>query len=1127
MKRHDVTDDSYRPHDANAPQRDSDVSHEMPVQRDIDMATAAAVIRTPDQRVRVFISSTLEELGPERAAARAAITHLHLIPVLFESGARAHPPRDLYRAYLSQSGIFVGIYWQRYGRVAPSMALSGLEDEYLLAHDKPKLIYIKAPTPTREPRLQALLDRIRDDDVACYRRFSTTKELQELLEDDLALVLTEHFEQTRLGLGTGVGMSGANVPELPKGTVTFLVTDIAGSTRLLQQLGAEHHAAMHAVHDRLVRAAFAAHDGREVEAAGDRFFVAFASAPDAVAAAAEAQQLLACHPWREEEAPHVRMGLHTGAAHVVGGRYVGLDVHRAGRIAAAGYGGQVLLSDITRALVEQELPAGASLRDLGLYQLKDLQQPERIFQLVLSSPPGLPQVASDFPSLNTLDHHAHNLPTRTSPLLGREQEVAAIGRLVRQDDIRLVTLTGPGGVGKTWLASQVATELASEFADGVWFVGLAHVTNSALVLSTIARTLGLQETGGMSIGDALRQHLASRRLLLLLDNCEHVAAAALDVADLLVRCPRLSILATSRTTLCIQGEHEVLVAPLALPPTGLASGRQVLVDQLLKAPAVALFVARAQAHRPDFCLTESNAPAVVEICIRLDGLPLAIDLAAARVKLLSPQQLLARLERRLPLLTDRRRDIEARQQTMRNTLAWSENLLSSEERRLFRRLAVFVGGVTLEAAEAVCVQPADAEPLGIDILEGLGALVDHSLLQAWTLDRDGETGTETRFRWLYIIREYAQERLEASDEVAAIHAAHATYYLALAEHAGLELRSAGQRAEEWLRRMRREYDNVRAALRWLCDSGQVMLGLRLAVGIGDFWIAHARFSEGRSWLEELLAQMPQSETSGKEADIPAVMQAKARALLGTLAFLLGDDITAAAQLEAALTLGRVLADRQTVIYALGSLGDLARMRGEAERAAARYEEMATAAREAGGPAAAAQALAGEGLAAYERGEWERAAVLLEEELAIHRIRREQDSMGLCLWLLGMVALHQADPASATARLREAAAMAGALGNQDGLAYVLEGLAWTSAADGQGERAARLLGAATARREALGQSRWPHSREEVETGVAPMRKTLGEERWAAATVAGKVLSFEEAIDEALGKSGEAARSARSV
>ena len=1096
---------------------------------------SSRVIRTPDQRVRVFISSTLDELAAERVVARAAITQLHLTPVLFESGAHSHPPRALYQAYLAQSAVFVGIYWQRYGWVAPDMDISGLEDEYQLAHDKPKLLYIKEPAPAREPRLESLLDRLRVEGATCYRRFGTSDELRELLQDDLAVLLTEFFEQAHLTTSAAGPESVLEPSDLPTGTVTFLFSDIEGATRLLEQLGAVRYAQVRVEYLRLVRAACAAHGGREVDTAGDRFLVAFPTASQALIAAAEARRALAGHSWPDGVSVGVRMGLHTGTPLLSAAGYVGLDVHRALGICEAGHGGQVLLSAATRALAEPNLPAGATLRDLGEHRLEGLQQPECLSQLVLPDlpdppglpgPPGPPGPASDVPSHQPLERSVHNLPIPSTPLLGRAREVAAVQNALRQHDgVRLITLTGPGGVGKTRLALQVAVELADAFADGVWYVPLSHLADPELVVATITATLGVREVGSAPIEQLLREHLRARQLLLVLDNFEQVAAAAPKVAALLASCPGLQVLATSRVALRLQREREVPVPPLAvsLPPALLSNpspGHALSIEHLREVPAVALFVERAQAHRPDFRLSEANAPAVAAICARLDGLPLAIELAAARVKLLPPQQLLARLKLSLPLLTMGTRDLDTRQQTMRNTLAWSENLLSLEQQRLFRRLAVFVGGFTLEAAEAVCAQPPGAEPLGIDLLEGLEVLVDQSLVQPWTGDVDGgvdeKAGAEACFRWLYVVREHAQERLEASDEVTALRVAHAAYYLALAECSEPELRGTGQEAE-WLERVEREYDNVRAALGWLSDRGEVTLALRLAVGIGDFWVMRSHFREGRSWLEGLVAvTAPPGAPVDTEAHVPIVLRAQALALLGTLASVLFDVDAAAVHLEAALTLSRSVGDQWGVSYALGALGDMAREQGDAERAVACYEEMARVTRALDGSAALTQALAAEGLAAFERGEWARAGTLLEQELALHRMRpqREQDSIGRCLWLLGVVALHLGDLAGATVRLQEAVALARILGNQDGLAYVLEGLAWAAAAAARGERAARLLGAAAARREALGQAMRPYFRNQVETEVAPARAALGEASWAAGFAAGRALTLEEASAEAL-------------
>ncbi|HEX9105615.1 MAG TPA: NB-ARC domain-containing protein, partial [Longimicrobiales bacterium] len=633
-------------------------------------------------------------------------------------------------------------------------------------------------------------------------------------------------------------------------------------------MGAEHYAQVRAEHHAVVRMACMAQGGREVDTQGDGFFFAFARAPDAVTAAAHAQQVLAAHPWSHGTPVRVRMGLHTGTPLMTASGYVGLDVHRAARIAASGHGGQVLLSQTTRDLVEQELPTGTLLRDLGLHRLKDLQQPEHLHQVLIE---GLP---ADFAPLKTLDQHAHNLPLQPTPLLGREREVAELCSLLRREDVHLVTLTGPGGVGKTRLALQVAAEVVDAFADGVWFVRLARLSDPSLVIPTIAETLGLQEAGSQPIQAVLQEWVRTKQLLLLLDNCEQVAEAAPALADLLAHSRGLTVLATSRVMLHLQGERGYPVAPLALPPLPLVSGTGGTggplspehLAALAASPAVALFIACSQAHQPDFQLTAANAVAVAEICSRLDGLPLALGLAAARVKLLPPQQLLQRLEWRLPLLRGGAQDVEARQQTMHNTLAWSEGLLSPAERRLFRRLAVFVGSFTLEAAEAVCATPAGAEPLGLDVLEGLERLLDQSLVQPWqpwplpaaadvkeaarNAAAAAATGAgvraEARFRLLYVVREYALERLEAStgsstgsstgagarssagsaegkeghegNETEALRQAHAAYYVdrveqgRVAAYAGLQTFAMTLADVD---RLERDLDNLRAALGWL------------------------------------------------------------------------------------------------------------------------------------------------------------------------------------------------------------------------------------------------------------------------------------------------------------------------
>src|SRR6516164_3745474 len=483
------------------------------------------------------------------------------------------------------------------------------------------------------------------------------------------------------------------MPELPTGTVTLLFTDIEGSTRLLQQL-VDRYASMLAECRHLLRATFQEWNGHEVDTQGDAFSIAFARATDAVLAAVEVQRALAAHPWPEGVAVRVRMGLHTGEPTLTSEGYVGLDVHRAARIMSAGHGGQVLLSQAISYLVEQDLPDDVTLHDLGERHLKDLARPKRLYQLAIA---GLPD---DFPPLKTLDIYPNNLPVQLTSFIGREKEVAKVIQLLRRDDVRLLTLTGPGGAGKTRLGLQVAAELSDFFIDGVFFVNLAPISDHTLVVSTLAETLGIQERADPFLLKRLKDILSQRQILLLLDNFEQVVDASAQVVDLLTACPMLKILVTSREVLHVQAEREFPVPPLALPdPKRLPD-----LAMLSHNAAVALFLQRAQAVKPDFQLTNANARAIAEICVRLDGLPLAIELAAARMKLLPPQALLARLDKRLAVLTGTSRDLPARQQTLRNTIAWSYNLLDAAEQRLFRRISVCVDGCTLQAVEAVCAE---------------------------------------------------------------------------------------------------------------------------------------------------------------------------------------------------------------------------------------------------------------------------------------------------------------------------------------------------------------------------------------------------------------------------------------
>ena len=879
---------------------------------------------------------------------------------------------------------------------------------------------------------------------------------------------------------------------LPSGTVTFLFTDIEHSTALLQALG-ERYAAVLAEERALLRDAFAAHSGNEVDTQGDAFFVAFGRAEDAVAAAVAGQRAVATHPWPDGAAVRVRMGLHTGTPLLSGGGYVGLDVHRAARISAAGHGGQILLSAATRALVERDLPDGASLRDLGEYRLKDLRQPERLAQLTL---PGLP---SDFPPLKTLDQLAHNLPIQPTPLLGREREVAEVSALLGQAGVRLLTLSGPGGIGKTRLALQVAAELGERYADGVYFIELAAIVDPALVAATIARALRLREIADRALDQTLCLHLSGRHVLLVLDNFEQIVPAGSLVAHLLAMCPDLKILVTSREVLHLQSEQEYPVPPLALPrlPTEPDHGADAALGTVVQSPAVTLFVERARAARPDFRLSAANARAIAEICARLDGLPLAIELAAARVKLMTPQALLARLARRLALLTDGPRDLPARQRTLRDTIAWSDDLLSENERLMFRRLAVFAGGWTLEAVEGVC-------PIGRGLtgtlLDGLASLMDKSLVR-----EHQELDGETRFGMLETIREYALDQLEATGELESLRAEHAAYYLALAERAEPAL--TGPEQAEWLARLEREHDNVRAALAWARETGNGGLGLRLAVAVWRFWYTHGHVAEGLAWLEMMLLMAPEDDPG---AAPPLWAGRRARALYGaaTLANIQGDDARASALFERSLALSRQIDDKPAAAGALNALGVMVLQGGDVDRAIAYFEESLDLSRAGGDAWAIGRALVSLGQSAYVRGDHERAAAYLRECLDLMRREGSQSYSAVALINLGHVMRAQRRYDRAAGLYREALALSEGLGDRLRMARALDGLAATDAALSEHARAARLLGAAEAIRESLGAGPHPIDRPSLDDTRRTLQAALGDDALDRAVTDGRAMPPEE-------------------
>ena len=771
---------------------------------------------------------------------------------------------------------------------------------------------------------------------------------------------------------------------LPTGTVTLLFTDIAGSTRLLKQLG-DRYAQVLAECRQVLRIAFEQWNGNVVDTQGDAFFVVFARATDAVTAAVAAQRVLISHAFPHGAAVQVRMGLHTGEPQRTLEGYVGLDVHRAARIMSAGHGGQVLLSQTTCSLVEQDLPEGVSLRDLGEHRLKDLGRPMRLFQLVISG------LAADFPPLHTLEYFPNNLPVQPTPFLGREDEVAAIRDLLSRSDVRLVTLTGPGGTGKTRLALQVAADLSDLFAGGVFFVNLAPISDPALVIPTIAETLAIREQSGRTLLERLTEELRPQQMLLLLDNFEQVVSAAGQVAALLTDCPQLTVLVTSREVLHVRAEHEFPVPPLPLPdPDHLPD-----LVTLSHNAAVALFLQQAQAVKPDFRLTDTNARTIAELCTRLDGLPLAIELAA-RMKLFSPRALLARLGSRLSILTSASRDVPARQQTLRNTIAWSYDLLDAQEQWLFRLLSVFVGGCSMEAIEALCTLLGGESE---SVLDTVASLVDKSLLQ----HVEQQTGEEPRFVMLETIREYARECLESRGEMEAARRAQATYFLRLAEEA--EQGMVGSQQAVLLERLEQEHDNLREALEWALEkvteenaAERREIGLRLSAALKEFWMMHGHYREARTFLERTLA-LSEGYLSPRQGSSVS-LRARVLRAIASVADCQGDIDRIEVMAQQSLALSRELEDTCGIADSLGLLAAAAWLRGKVVEAISLHEEQVRLLRQVGEPGEVADALFPLAEHVSTHGEYARGQALFEEALQLFR------QAGNDLWV-GATLVHSA------------------------------------------------------------------------------------------------------------------------
>ena len=875
--------------------------------------------------------------------------------------------------------------------------------------------------------------------------------------------------------------------DLPTGTVTFLFTDIEGSTKLLRRLGDRYRDVL-TQHHRILREAIRHGEGVEVDREGDAFFAVFPSPTDAVGAAVHAQRALAASEWPEGQSVRVRMGLHTGRAVVVGEHYLGLDIHQAARIAGAAHGGQVLISEATRSRVEAALPGGVALRDLGRHRLKDIEHPTHLWDLVIGG------LNSEFPAIKTLDARPTNLPPQRTSFLGRERELSEVSALLAAT--RLLTLTGPGGTGKTRLALKVANDHLDRFSDGVFFADLSPIFDPALVPPVIAQALVVRDEPGRELLDTLSEHLRDRQVLLVLDNMEQVIEAGLSVASLLDSAPRLTVLATSRVPFHISGEREYPVPPLEVPDPA----REPDLDGITRSEAVVLFTERADAVRPGFRVTAENAASVAEITGRLDGLPLAIELAASRLNLLSPQALLTRLTERLPLLTGGARDLPERQRTLRGTIDWSHELLGTEERQLFARLSVFVGGWTLGSAEAVC-----GPGLGLDVVEGSSALLDASLVRSVELADD-----DPRFTMLETIREYASERLARSGEQPELRRRHAEHVRDLAERydPGFFFRMGGVGKEQGARALHldRENDNVRAALGWATDGGDVVTGLRTAASLSWYWQHRGHFADGRGWLERLLSKPDAAMSPG--------VRVQALLALGGLGSMQGDRESGHRAYREAVSLARALRDPQLLAWSLLDLAYLPMMAKDYGRAEALLEEGLASAEEAGGGVLASEVRAALGLLAYFRGDLATAHAAFREAVATQRRLGADRFLAMNVGRLGDVEVELGELDAAEEHYREALAKVAEAGNVVVTATMLVYLAWLESRRSAHERAARLLGAASRIRDDVGGGPtrdsipvWPEAEDEA-------RRALGDETFERIRAEGYAMSMEEAVASSL-------------
>jgi predicted ATPase/class 3 adenylate cyclase/DNA-binding XRE family transcriptional regulator len=917
-------------------------------------------------------------------------------------------------------------------------------------------------------------------------------------------------------------LSKQSDPPFPSGTVHLLFSDIGGSTQLAQRLGQKYVQVLER-HQHILRETFSKWNGIEVSTHGDSFFAVFSRATDAVAAAAEAQHALAKEKWMDNIRLQVRMGIHTGEPMLVNRDYMGVDVHRAARICAAAYPGQVLLSNQTRVMVERQLPPDVRLRELGKYRLKDLNEPEHLIQVVI---PGLP---SEFPALKSLEVMPNNLPIQLTSFIGREREIEEIGQLLK--GARLVTLTGAGGTGKTRLAIEVTRKIGDQYPDGAWLVDFAVLPEPSLIWQSLASILAVREEPNRSLVQTLIDFLRPKKLLLLFDNCEHLISACAQVAGTLLQaCPQLQVLATSREPLGIPGENQYYVPTLTVPEMEV----ETFVERLQQSEAVRVFLDRAVMVRPAFKLTKTNALAVAQICRRLDGIPLAIELAAARVKGLSVEQIAERLDDRFSLLNTGSRAALPRHQTLRATIDWSYNLLSEKERLLFSRLSVFAGGWTVESATEVCLVVQLEER---DVLNLLLNLADKSLVIS------EEQQGETRYRFLETIRQYALEKLAESGEERLVRNRHLDFFLHFAEEAERNYRSARQL--RWFRLMERERDNFRAALDYVLHTDQVEASLRLVGTAFWLWFFQGPWSEGQIWAELAL---------GRGSDLQTKAGAKVLMALGLLHFAQSNHSAAGTSLAKSLSIWQELGEKWWSAFVLGFLG-LSQRPHDQEAASHSFDESLRLASETGedwllgfalwnsgenalylknlpqaesklhqslevGQTLGDRMLQNEALRAlgelYEtKQEYGKAVNLYRESLGIVQELHDITNVSLLYFNVGRALQLAGDNQQAKEYFLEALHQSRQLGKKAGEVRALAGLGVIAAAEGEAERAVTLLIASRSLFTKLGlsfpstQSGW------LDHYLEAARAQVGEEKFAALSAQAQMMILEQIAIYALG------------